>query len=148
MNPKETTTISVKVLIDLPVEQVWKRWTTPEDIINWNAASKDWHTPFAENNLRSGGKFNYRMEARDGSVGFDFEGVYDRIVIHKQIEYTLGDGRKVNIVFTAINKNKTEIIETFEAENTNSIELQRTGWQAILNNFKKYAEQNNLIPGT
>jgi uncharacterized protein YndB with AHSA1/START domain len=142
METIDKTKITVKAGINAPLEFVWKCWTSPEDIIHWNNASDDWHTPKAENELRTGGKFNYRMEARDGSFGFDFWGIYDEIKTNKYIEFTLGDDRKVKITFTTDN-NSTTVIETFEAETTNSIELQRTGWQAILNNFKKYAESLN-----
>ncbi len=135
------TVISVQTRINAPVEVVWKYWTSPEDIIRWNNASDDWHTPRAENDLRVGGKFNYRMEARNGSIGFDFGGVYEKLIIHKQIDYTTGDGRKINIVFTAAG-NTTEIAETVEVENTNPVEIQRKGWQAILDNFRKYTENN------
>jgi uncharacterized protein YndB with AHSA1/START domain len=131
--------IPVCVKINIPIEMVWKYWTTPEDIVSWNNASDDWHMPRAENDLRVGGKFLYRMEARDGSMGFDFGGVYEKVIINKHISYTIGDGRKINIVFSAV-ENQTEVVETFEAENTNSTEVQRDGWQSILNNFKKYAE--------
>lgn len=133
------TIITIKSEINLPVRKVWKLWTTPEDILKWNYASKDWHTPKAFNDLREGGSFNFRMEARDGSFGFDFYGIYDSIVPHKKICYTLGDGRKVEISFQTKN-NKVEIIESFEAESTNPVEMQKSGWQSILNNFKKYAE--------
>jgi uncharacterized protein YndB with AHSA1/START domain len=133
--------ISVQTKINAPVEKVWKNWTTPEDIVKWNNASEDWHTTRATNDLRVGGKFLSRMEAKDGSVGFDFDGVYSIVKNCKQIEYAIGDGRKVKIDFTANGKD-TKIVETFEAESINSIDVQRTGWQAILANFKKYVERN------
>ncbi len=136
---KAIITITTTVLA--PAEKVWKLWTAPEHIIKWNNASDDWHTTHAENDLRIGGKFLSRMEAKDGSFGFDFIGIYDLVKENKLLEYTLGDGRKVIIVFTGIG-NTTNIVETFEAENENSIEMQRSGWQAILENFKKYAEAN------
>jgi uncharacterized protein YndB with AHSA1/START domain len=139
METKGKTIISVLAKIDAPLEKVWKFWTTSEDIINWNNASDDWHTTRAENDLQVGGKFNYRMEAKDGSAGFDFEGIYDQVVTHQLIEYTIVDGRKVKIVLSSLDYN-TEVIETFEAESENSIEMQRGGWQAILDNFKLYAE--------
>jgi uncharacterized protein YndB with AHSA1/START domain len=106
----------------------------------WNYASDDWHSPFAENDLSVGGKFLSRMEAKDGSFGFDFSGVYDDVRINESISYTLDDGRKVSITFIS-QENETKIIQTFEAENTNPIELQKQGWQAILDNFKKYTEK-------
>jgi uncharacterized protein YndB with AHSA1/START domain len=131
----------VQTKINAPVDKVWKNWTTPEDIVEWNNASEDWHTTRATNDLRVGGKFLSRMEAKDGSVGFDFDGVYSIVKTYKQIEYTIGDGRKVRIDFTA-KGNETKIFETFEAESINSIDVQRTGWQTILENFKKYVERN------
>ena len=136
---KAIITITTTVLA--PAEKVWERWTVPEHIIKWNNASDDWHTTHAENDLRIGGKFLSRMEAKDGSFGFDFIGIYDLVKENKLLEYTLWDGRKVIIVFTGIG-NTTNIVETFEAESENSIEMQRSGWQAILENFKKYAEAN------
>jgi uncharacterized protein YndB with AHSA1/START domain len=133
------TTITVEVTIQVPVEKVWKLWTTPEHIINWNFASDTWHCPAAENNLHPGGKFSYRMEAKDGSFGFDFWGTYNDVKPNELIDYTLGDDRKATITFSG-NNSETRIVETFEAENTNSIEQQKFGWQCILDNFKKYTE--------
>jgi uncharacterized protein YndB with AHSA1/START domain len=141
METKGTTIITVENMIDAPVEKVWETWTKPEHITKWNSASADWHTPSAENDLRVGGKFSARMEARDGSVGFDFAGVYDAVRPNEYIEYTMGDGRKVKVNFTA-QGNQTNVVESFDAENTHSIEMQRGGWQAILDNFKKYTEEN------
>lgn len=135
-------TITVRSEINLPLNKVWKLWTTPEDIINWNFASDDWHTPEAVNDLRIGGSFKYRMEAKDGSFGFDFGGVYSKVILNKYIGYTIGDGRRVEISFVE-KENKTEIIESFDAENTNPAELQQKGWQSILDNFKKYAESKS-----
>jgi uncharacterized protein YndB with AHSA1/START domain len=139
----ETTTssISIENIIDAPVDKVWNLWTEPRHITQWNNASEDWHTPFAENDLRAGGKFLSRMEAKDGSFGFDFGGVYDEVKINELIVYTLGDGRKVKILFYP-KKDQTKIVETFETEGSNSVDVQKTGWQAILNNFRKYAETN------
>lgn len=131
--------ITVEVVVRAPLDVVWKSWTTPEDVIQWNNASYDWHTPSAKNDLRTGGKFLYRMEAKDGSFGFDFGGVYDKVVTHDSIAYTLGDGRKVEITFTS-NGTETKVVETFEAENQNPIAMQRNGWQAILDNFKTFIE--------
>ncbi len=139
METQENTIITVENTINAPVEKVWECWTKPEHIIKWNNATDDWHTPRAENDLRPGGKFLCRMEAKDGSVGFDFAGVNDVIRKNEYIEYTLGDGRKVTITFTA-NGNETKVVESFDAENTYSVEMQRGGWQAILDNFKKYTE--------
>ena len=136
-----STTITVETLITAPIEKIWNYWTEPTHIKYWNFASDDWCAPRATNNLIAGGKFSFRMEAKDGSFGFDLEGVYDLVDIHKRIEYTLADGRKVKIEFTT-QKGRCKVIESFEAESENSKELQRSGWQAILNNFKKYTESN------
>lgn len=141
MGPSEKAVITVENNIDAPVEKVWEYWTKPEHITKWNNASDDWHTPRAENDLRPGGTFAARMEARDGSMGFDFGGVYDDVRTNEYIEYTLGDGRKVNVTFTP-RGNATQVVENFEAESTNSLEMQKGGWQAILDNFKKYTESN------
>ena len=138
----QAKTITVENTVKAPVEKVWKFWTLPEHITKWSNASDDWHTPFAENDLRLGGKFLSRMEAKDGSFGFDFGGVYDEVKANEVIAYTMDDGRKVQITFSSTG-NETKIVETFEPENTNSIEMQRGGWQAILDNFKKYAEANS-----
>jgi uncharacterized protein YndB with AHSA1/START domain len=141
METTGTTKITVESTIKAPVEKVWECWTLPKHITQWNAASDDWHTPFAENDVRVGGKFLARMEAKDGSFGFDFGGVYDEVKENELIEYTIGDGRKVEVHFTA-KGNETKVVETFEAEGTHSIEMQKGGWQAILDNFKKYVEAN------
>ena len=133
--------ITVEALINAPVEIVWHYWTEPEHITQWNFASDEWHSPKAANDLTVGGNFVYRMEAKDGSFGFDFGGSYDAVVINEQINYTMGDGRKAQISFISQDDN-TKIIETFEAETENTIELQKGGWQAILDNFKKYVEAN------
>ena len=135
------TIITVENTINAPVEKVWQYWTKSEHITQWNNASDDWHTPSAENDLRAGGSFVSRMEAKDGSFGFDFGGVYDAISTNEYIEYTIGDGRKVKVIFTA-DGNKTKVTEIFEAESTHSNEMQKGGWQAILDNFKKYTEAN------
>jgi len=133
------SSITVGANVEAPVGLVWKLWTHPDDVLHWNAASADWHTTKAENDLKEGGAFSYRMEARDGSFGFDFSGVYDKIITNELIEYTLGDNRKVRIIFSS-STGQTMIAETFEAETTHPVELQQAGWQAILNNFKLYAE--------
>lgn len=131
--------ITVKTIINAPVEKVWECWTDPKHIIHWNNASDDWHTPRAKNDLRVGGQFLSRMEAKDGSMGFDFFGQYTKIKKYKLIESTLGDIRKVQVHFDT-DGNETLVTEVFEAELENSIEMQKMGWQAILNNFKKYTE--------
>ena len=141
METQEKKVIKVENTVNAPVEKVWEYWTKPEHITNWNAASDDWHSPWAQNDLRVGGKFAARMEAKDGSFGFDFGGVYDEVRNNEYIEYTLGDDRKVKINFTP-EGNKTKVVESFEAESTHSVELQQGGWQAILDNFKKYPEAN------
>ena len=138
-NTKEV--ITIEALVNAPVEKVWKNWNEPVHIMQWNTASPDWHCPRAENDLRVGGKLTARMEAKDGSMGFDFGGTYDKVDEYKYIEYTLGDGRKVKIAFTTIG-GATKVVESFDAEGTHSIEMQRYGWQAILDNFKNYTENN------
>ncbi len=135
------TIITVENAINAQVEKVWEYWTKPEHITQWNNASDDWHTPTAENDIRRGGRFVLRMDASDGSKGFDFGGVYDAVTTNEYIEYTMDDGGKATLIFTA-SGNSTKVTESFEAENMNSIELQKGGWQAILNNFKKYTEAN------
>lgn len=132
--------ITIKTVVNAPKEKVWKLFNNPKHVMLWNNASPDWHTPKAENDLRKSGAFNYRMEAKDGSFGFDFSGQYDDVKQFENISYTLDDGRKVSIEFKD-NINSTEIIETFEAENENPIDMQQQGWQAILDNFKNYVGQ-------
>jgi uncharacterized protein YndB with AHSA1/START domain len=141
METLEKTIITVEQIINAPVAKVWQFWTMPEHITKWNNASDDWHTPRAENDLRPGGSFASRMESRDGKMGFDFGGTYDAVTTNEYIEYTLGDGRKVKINFTPMGAS-TKVVESFEAENTHSIDMQRAGWQSILDNFKKYTETN------
>ena len=140
MKDENKQTIIVKRIINVPIEKVWQYWTEPEHIKKWNSASEDWHTTFAENDLRVGGKFLSRMEAKDGSVGFDFWGIYDEVKLYEVIESTLGDERKVKVTFVG-KEEYTEVTESFEAEHINSIEMQQAGWQAILDNFKKYTEE-------
>jgi len=137
----EKTTITVKANINAPVEKVWNLWTEPRHIVHWNNASDDWFTPRAENDLRVGGRFIYRMEARDGSDGFDFEGEYDSVVLLKQIRYTLGDSRSVKVNFDA-DGDSTVVTEVVETEQHNPLDIQQQGWQAILDNFKKYTEKS------
>ncbi len=133
------TLITIEASINAPVETVWKIWSEPEHIMKWNKASDDWHTTRAENDLRAGGKFLSRMEAKDGSFGFDFTGIYTHVKPHELIAYTLEDGRKVSVTFTSQGMG-THIKSEFEAEGENPVEMQQAGWQAILDNFKKYAE--------
>lgn len=133
------TRVTVQAVIQAPVEKVWKYWTEPEHITKWNQASEDWHSPRAENDLRVGGKFVTRMEAKDGSMGFDFAGTYDVVKPHEEISYTMEDGRKVETTFTA-QGDRTEVVQTFDAEETIPVEYQQAGWQAIMDNFKQYTE--------
>lgn len=131
--------ITVRTVVIKPIDEIWECWNSPDDIVNWYTASKDWHTPKAENDLTIGKKFCYRMEAKDGSFGFDFSGTYTNIVKNKKIEFTLDDGRKVKVDFITWDKN-TEIVEFFEPEKTNPNDLQQAGWQSIMDNFKRYIE--------
>jgi uncharacterized protein YndB with AHSA1/START domain len=131
--------ITVKCKVEASIEEVWNFWTTPDHITKWNNASEDWHTPYAENDLKVGGKFKSTMASKDGTMSFDFEGEYTEVKNHSFIEYKLADGRKVDIYFIGLDDG-VEIIESFDPENVNSEEMQREGWQAILDNFKKYAE--------
>lgn len=137
----ETTKITVQNTIDAPIAKVWNFWNGPEHITKWCTATEEWHTPYAENDLRVGGKILSRMEAKDGSMGFDFAGIYDEVKPNERLVYTMGDGRQVEVNFQS-QGDKTSIVETFDAENENPIEMQRGGWQAILDNFKKYTEAN------
>lgn len=138
----ERVSITVENTVNAPVEKVWKLWTEASHVQNWNNASDDWHTPKAMNDLRKGGQFVYTMAAKDGSVSFDFGGVYDDVVDNQRIAYTIADGRKVEVTFKSTG-GSTQVTETFDAENIHSLEMQRAGWQAILDNFKKYVEQMN-----
>lgn len=131
--------ITVAVTVDAPIGQVWQSFTNPSEVVKWNAASPDWHSPQAENDLRVGGKFNYRMEAKDGSSGFDFEGTYTACEPQQSFAYVLEDGRQISVVFRVVSDG-TEVVETFDPETENPVEMQRAGWQAILNNFKSYVE--------
>jgi uncharacterized protein YndB with AHSA1/START domain len=134
MNP-----ITVSITVDAPIEKVWSFWNEPEHIIVWNTGSPDWHTPHATNDLRVGGSFNVRMEAKDHSGGFDFAGTYTEIIPHERIAYTMEDGRKVVVTFEK-EEDGIHITEVFDPETINSEELQRSGWQGILNNFKAHIE--------
>jgi len=132
--------ISVETTVAAPIEEVWRAYTTPDDIKQWNAASDDWHTTAAAVDLRVGGEFSSRMEAKDGSMGFDFSGTYTDIVKHELIEFSFGD-RAAQVEF-ADNPEGVSVRVTFDSEQTNSIEEQREGWQAILNNFARHVESN------
>jgi uncharacterized protein YndB with AHSA1/START domain len=144
METAKGKTITVETTIKAPVETVWECWTEPRHITNWYFASDDWHAPFAENDLKVNGKFKIRMEAKDGSMGFDFEGVYTKILKVKTIEYVLGDGRRVSILFSDHGA-ETKVVETFDPENENPSEMQKNGWQSILDNFRKFVEQKTRV---
>jgi uncharacterized protein YndB with AHSA1/START domain len=131
--------ITVETVVKAPLSKVWTAWNTPGDITQWNTAQDDWHTTRAAVDLREGGTFSARMEAKDGSVGFDFEGTYTRVVPNKLIEYRMSDGRECKVEFVE-QKSGVRVRETFDAENENPAEMQRTGWQAILDNFGRYVE--------
>ncbi len=133
--------ITVEVLVKAPMEKAWDCFTNPAHITKWYFASDDWHAPFAENDLKVGGKFKTTMSAKDGSAGFDFEGIYSEVKKHQLIAYGLADGRQVRVVF-AVNGGEVIVTESFDPESENSHELQKGGWQAILDNFKKYTELN------
>ena len=137
MNSKNIITIETEIVATM--DHVWKLWTSPEHIVNWNFASEEWCCPNAVNDPRPGGRFIWRMEAKDGSIGFDFSGTYQELVDKELITYKMSDDRSVTIDFM-IEGESVRIVESFEAEEINSVEQQRDGWQAILNNFKKYAE--------
>lgn len=131
--------ITVKTIVNAPIEKVWASWNEPQHITKWCQASDDWHAPFAENDLKKGGKFKTTMAAKDGSFSFDFGGTYTNVHDHKVIEYVMDDQRKVKISFESDGR-QTQVTETFDPENTHDIEMQRGGWQAILDSFKRYTE--------
>lgn len=135
MNSKKER-ITVQTTVKADINKVWEIWTKPEHIVNWNFASDDWCCPSAINNLHPNEEFSWRMESKDGKIGFDFTGIYDEIIDLKSISYKMSDGRVVNINFSQEGDN-VNVSETFDAEGTNSDEMQRAGWQAILGNFKK-----------
>ena len=138
---EKPVTLTIEATALAPPEKVWEYWTSPEHITQWNNASDDWFTPAARNDLRKGGSFTFTMAAKDGSVSFDFAGIYDEVKTKKSIAYTLLDGRRVKIDFSSDGQ-QTNIVESFEAEEMNSLDLQKGGWQSILNNFKKHIETN------
>ncbi len=135
----QATVITVETTVHAPITTVWDSWNNPEHITQWAFASPDWHTPWAKNDLRVGGSFSSRMEAKDGSFGFEFGGVYDAVTTNELIAYTMADGRKVMVEFSA-EGDATKVVERFDAENENPVDMQQMGWQAILDNFKKYTE--------
>ena len=130
--------ITIEANVAAPVQTVWSAWTTPADIVQWNAASDDWHTTTATVDLREGGAFSSRMEAKDGSVGFDFAGTYTKVVPHERIESELGN--RALIVEFIDNGSSVTVRETFDADAAHPLEFQRAGWQAILDRFARYAE--------
>ena len=136
-----TTQVTIEAVVMAPIDKVWSYWTEPLHITKWNFASDDWCCPKAENDLKPGGQYKVRMEAKDGSFGFDLEGVYDEILIPNKLSHTMNDGRKVSTSFETIDM-KVKVITIFDADSQNAVEMQRAGWQAILNNFKAYAESH------
>ncbi len=141
MEAQKQAMITVESTVNAPVEIVWDYFTNPDHIIGWCFASDDWHAPRAENDIRTGGKFLTRMEAKDGSFGFDFEGIYSEVVPNTLIRYGLADGRQVIIKFNEADE-QTTVTESFDPENENPAEMQKVGWQMSLDNFKKYTEAN------
>lgn len=134
--------IKIDITILAPVEKVWDYFNSPEHIIKWNFAHESWQCPRSENDVKAGGKFNTRMEAKDGSFGFDLKGIYDEVKTYEKLKYHLEDGRNVEVIFEKIDANTTKVTEIFDPETENSAEMQRDGWYAILNNFHKYVENN------
>ncbi|HEU4708118.1 MAG TPA: SRPBCC family protein [Methylophilaceae bacterium] len=131
--------ITVETLVKSDLETVWRAWNTPDDIMQWNAASDDWHTTISRVDLRPGGSFYARMEAKNGTVGFDFEGSYTSVIDKQLIEYAMADGRVVSVRFAETNEG-VRVTETFDADDEYSIEMQQQGWQSILDNFKRHVE--------
>jgi uncharacterized protein YndB with AHSA1/START domain len=140
METANTNTITVAATVNAPIAKVWEYWNGPEHITKWCQASPDWHAPFAENDARTGGKFKTTMAAKDGSFSFDFGGVYSDVKEHSLIAYSMDDGRQVKVLFENLG-DSTKVTETIDPENQNPIEMQRGGWQAILDSFKKYTEE-------
>lgn len=134
--------ITVDATINAPIQKVWEFYNDPKHVTKWNNASDDWHTPKAENDLAVGGRFSYRMEAKDGSEGFDFSGVYEEVENEQHLTYTMDDGRRVTVNMSSASDNETKVTVSFDPEEENTLELQEQGWQSILDNFKKYTEAN------
>lgn len=135
----DSNQITIQTIINADIKKVWDYYTNPNHIIHWNFASDDWHCPWAKNDLRVGGKYSARMEAKDGSFGFEFEAIYDKIIDQKSFTYTMEDGRKASVDLETAG-NQTKVTVSFDPENQNPEEMQRGGWQAILDNFKKYVD--------
>jgi uncharacterized protein YndB with AHSA1/START domain len=132
--------IQVETTVSAPLDKVWSCWNRPEDITQWNFAADSWCCPTAVNDLKTGGDFSYRMEAKDGSFGFDFKGTYTQVKEKEFIAFTMGDGRKVEVIFRPLEDGTVSVVEKFEPETENDVEMQKGGWQSILNNFKKHTE--------
>lgn len=137
---KMKNTIEVSTTVNVDIEKVWKLWNSPGHIVNWYFATDEWHCPHAESQFKEGGQFSYRMEAKDKSFGFDFSGKFTQIINFEKISYTLEDNRITDITFVKSNGGII-ITEIFESENSSTIDMQKAGWQSILENFKKYAEE-------
>ncbi|MDA9555074.1 SRPBCC family protein [Pelobium sp.] len=133
--------ITIQANIKADTQKVWGYYTSPEHIVRWNFAHPSWHCPSATNDMQVGGKYSARMEAKDGSFGFDFEAIYNEIIDKKEFTYTMPDGRQVTAIFRGLN-NHTDVTITFDPEQENPLEMQKEGWQSILNNFKAYVESN------
>lgn len=140
MEQTERISITIETTVPVSPELAWEYWTKPAHITQWNQASEDWHSPWSENDLRVGGKFTTRMESKDGKFGFDFWGIYDVVEPFHVLNSTLGDGRKVRATFEPVAAG-TRIVETFEAEDENSVEMQRQGWQSIMDSYRRYVEK-------
>ena len=134
--------ITVETVVNAPINQIWSAWSNPDDIIQWNTPHESWHTTRSAVDLREGGQFSARMEARDGSGGFDFEGTYTRVVPNQVIDFRMSDGREVNVEFVQ-QAGGVLVRETFDTETENPVEMQRAGWQAILDNFGRHVERAN-----
>lgn len=141
METTNVNPITISTTVNAPVEKVWKYWTEPDHITKWCQASDDWHAPYAENDVKPGGKFKTTMAAKDGSYSFDFEGEYTSVILYNLLEYTMADGRKVKVIFRS-KGDLTDIEETFDAESTHSLEQQKQGWQNILDSFKMHTESH------
>lgn len=139
METNQFVKVTVETLVNASIDKVWESWTEPKHITQWCQASDDWHAPYADNDPVTGGKFKTTMAAKDGTASFDFEGIYSNVISGELIQYEMADGRKVSISFKGEN-GKTQVSETFDTETMNPVEMQRAGWQAILDNFKKYTE--------
>lgn len=132
--------VTIQTEINKPINQVWDFFNNPKHIVNWNFAHESWECPSASNDLKVGGKLDVRMQARDGSFGFDLIGIYDDVIENKLIKYHFEDDRNIEVIFEKLSDDKTKVTENFDPENQNPVEFQKDGWQAILDNFKKYSE--------